>query len=345
MLDICGFEKDTAGYYRANWLPDGPAYVKLAPSDWTAPVPVGTPIVLRAFTGAAAVEAFVNGVSLGRVQVAAFEEARWPAVPFQVSAAARWGWGCATRGASRAPASLASTLATPRLSYSQPVSFVFPPTPSSTQPGNITAVAYSAAGSVVATTTVATTGAPAALRVTLVDVGPPTYAADGSDVAIFSVEVVDAGGALVPSARVPLTFAVSSGPGVIYGVGNGDPADHTPDKVGMPDLPYGGVWARASWMGLARAIVQGQAGKPGQVSAGGSACGEEGGGASRLYMRCGACSPSGSAAPAPPRARGERDLPLVHPTDLSPLLLASPQITLTVTSPGLTSGSASFVTQ
>jgi hypothetical protein len=40
------------------------------------------------------------------------------------------------------------------------------------------------------------------------------------------------------------------------GVGNGDPADHTPDKVGYPDLPYGGVWTRAAFNGLARAVVQ-----------------------------------------------------------------------------------------
>lgn len=215
VLDLAGFEKDTAGYYRAQWLPSGATYVKLAPSDWTAPVPVGAPIVLRAFTGAAAVEAFVNGVSLGKLAVAAFQEARWPAVPFA--------------------------------------------------PGNISAVAYDASGAVVATTTVATTGAPAALRVSLVEVGPATYAADGQDVAIFTVEIIDAAGALVTSARSPLVFTVTSGPGTIYALGNGDPADHTPDKVGMPDLPYGGVWARPAWMGLARAIVQSQAGKPGTV--------------------------------------------------------------------------------
>ena len=89
----------------------------------------------------------------------------------------------------------------------------------------------------------------------LTDVGPATYKADGADVAIFTVEVVDAAGVVVPDACVPLTFT-TSGPGSVYGVGNGDPADHTPDKVGLPDLPYGGVWKRNAFMGLARAIVQ-----------------------------------------------------------------------------------------
>ena len=191
-------------------------------------------MTLRAFTGAAAVEAFVNGVSLGKVAVPPFQEARWSNVKFA--------------------------------------------------PGNISAIAYDASGAVVATSVVATTGPAAALVVTVVSIGPPTYAADGQDVAIFTVQVVDASGAVVPNARHMLTYTVSSGPGTIYALGNGDPADHTPDKVGMPDLPYGGIWARPAWMGYGRAVVQSQAGKPGDV-------------------------------------------------------------TLTVSSPGLTSGSASFTTQ
>ena len=197
------------------------------PKNWNSPVPLGEKLTLRAFTGAAAVEAFVNGVSLGRVAVPPFQTARWSGVPFA--------------------------------------------------PGNISAVAYDAGGNVVATSLVATTGAPAAVRVTLVQVGAPTYAADGADVAIFTAEVVDAAGAVVPDACPLLTYTVAAGPGVIYALGNGDPADHTPDKVGMPDLPYGGVWARPAWMGYGRAVVQTVAGKPGpvtlQVSAPGLASG------------------------------------------------------------------------
>ena len=216
MLDLAGFEKDTAAYYRANWLPSGPTFVKIVPNDWNAPVPVGTPITLRAFTGAAAVEAFVNGVSLGKVAVPPFQEARWGNVKFA--------------------------------------------------PGNITAVAYDASGAVVATSVVATTGPAAALVVTIVSVGLPTYAADGQDVAIFTVAVVDASGAVVPNACPMLTYTITAGPGSIYALGNGDPADHTPDKVGNPDLPYGGVWARPAWMGFGRAVVQTQAGKPGEIT-------------------------------------------------------------------------------
>lgn len=177
ILDMVGLEKDSAGYYRAWWLPTGATYLKLVPTDWNAPVPVGTPITLRAYTGAAAVEAFVNGVSQGRKTVAPNSVTTWPAVPFA--------------------------------------------------PGKISATAYDASGNVVATSTVATTGAPAALQVTVVAIGSPVYAADGQDVALFNVAVVDAAGNVVPNALNMLNFSVS-GPGTIYGLGNGDPADHTP---------------------------------------------------------------------------------------------------------------------
>lgn len=134
------------------------------------------------------------------------------------------------------------------------------------QPGNITAIAYDASGTVVATSVVATTGPAAALVVSPVAVGPATYAADGQDVALFTVTVVDSSGAVVPDARHMLTYTITSGPGTLYALGNGDPADHTPDKVGHPDLPYGGIWARPAWMGYGRAVVQTMQGKPGVIT-------------------------------------------------------------------------------
>ena len=180
-------------------------------------MPAGETVTVRAFTGAAYAEAFVNGVSLGKKAVAYGQIASWGGVPFV--------------------------------------------------PGNLTAVAYDANTNSVAPSVVATTGAPAAVRVTLTAAGEsPTYAADGADVALFEVAVVDAAGAVVPNANNLLTYTIASGPGTIIGLANGDPADHTPDKVGNPDLPYGGVWARPAWMGFARAVVQTQAGKPGEIT-------------------------------------------------------------------------------
>ncbi len=216
VLDLAGFEKDTASYYRSQWLASSPTYLQIVPKNWNSPVPVGQKLTLRAFTGAASVEAFVNGASLGKVAMQPYGIARWEGVAFL--------------------------------------------------PGNITAVAYDATGAIVATSVVATTGPAAAIVVAPVAVGPAAYAADGQDVALFTVTVVDAAGAVVPDARHLLTYAIASGPGTIYALGNGDPADHTPDKVGNPDLPYGGVWARPAWMGYGRAVVQTQAGKPGAIT-------------------------------------------------------------------------------
>ena len=215
VLDLAGFEKDTAGYYRAWWLPTGPRYLKLVPGDWNAPVAVGAGITLRAFTAAASVEAFVNGQPLGKQDVPQFGIVRW--------------------------------------------STTF-------HPGNISATAYDASGAVVARAVVATTGPPATIVVSEVAVGSATYAADGQDVALFTISIVDASGAVVPNANNLLTYTITLGPGTIYALGNGDPADHTPDKVGNPALPYGGVWARKAWMGLGRAVVQTQRGTPGAVT-------------------------------------------------------------------------------
>lgn len=59
--------------------------------------------------------------------------------------------------------------------------------------------------------------------------------------------------------------------------GNGNPNDHTPDKVGQPDLPYGGVWARAAYMGLARVLVRSQQNAPGSITLTASAPGLQSG--------------------------------------------------------------------
>jgi beta-galactosidase len=215
VYDIAGFEKDRGGYYRSWWLSSGASFVRVSPRDWTAPVAVGAPVQVAVFTGAAAAEVFLNGVSVG---------GRKPVPPF----------GFADFGA---------------------VKFA---------PGNLTAVAYTAAGAVVGFDSVVTVGAAVALRLSLEDDNGRPYVADGQDVALVRCAVVDAAGQVVPGASNAVTFTVD-GPGAVYGVGNGDPANHTPDKVGLKALPYGGVWVLPAYMGLARAIVATVAGQPGQV--------------------------------------------------------------------------------
>ncbi len=69
--------------------------------------------------------------------------------------------------------------------------------------------------------------------------------ADGEDVAMFSLEVLDAQGRVVPIADNEVSFTVS-GNGRLIGVGNGDPTDHESDKG----------TSRKAFSGLCMGIVQ-----------------------------------------------------------------------------------------
>lgn len=102
----------------------------------------------------------------------------------------------------------------------------------------------------------------ARVRLSLEDNNGRPYAAHGQDVALVRCAVIDSKGHVVPGASNHVTFTVS-GSAEVYGVGNGDPANLTPDKIGKKDLPYGGVWIIPTFMGLVRAIVEMQAGVPG----------------------------------------------------------------------------------
>ena len=79
-------------------------------------------------------------------------------------------------------------------------------------------------------------------------------AADGEDVSVVEVRVVDAKGRIVPVADDEIAFAVT-GSGKLIGVGNGDPSSHEPDVylstgTNAPD------WQRSLFSGLAQIIVQ-----------------------------------------------------------------------------------------
>ena len=90
-------------------------------------------------------------------------------------------------------------------------------------------------------------------------------AADGQDLAVINVMVVDAQGRPVPMADNMVSFAVS-GPGNVIGVGNGDPSCHEPDKA----------WQRNAFHGLCMAIVQGKRGEAGAATVTVASAGLEG---------------------------------------------------------------------
>ena len=79
--------------------------------------------------------------------------------------------------------------------------------------------------------------------------------ADGRDVAVINVSIVDAQGRPVPTADNKISFALS-GPAAVIGVGNGDPSCHEPDHA----------TERSAFNGLCMAIVQARRGESGNLS-------------------------------------------------------------------------------
>lgn len=78
-------------------------------------------------------------------------------------------------------------------------------------------------------------------------------AADGHDLAVVEVQIVDAAGRLVPMADSEVTFRLA-GRGRIIGVGNGDPSSHEAGKAEF----------RRAFNGLCMAIVQSTR-EPGEI--------------------------------------------------------------------------------
>jgi len=98
------------------------------------------------------------------------------------------------------------------------------------------------AGKVVLTERRETTSTPAAIRLTADRV---VIDADGEDISLLTVEILDREGRPVPTADTPITFKVT-GAGRLIGVGNGDPNCQESDKESR----------RSLFNGLAQVIVQ-----------------------------------------------------------------------------------------
>jgi len=87
------------------------------------------------------------------------------------------------------------------------------------EPGTIEAVGYDAQGRRVCTDRHVTAGAPAALKLT--KIGPETLRADGADLALFQVEVVDAAGRRCPTALNTVDFDLSGPAQWLGGIAQG----------------------------------------------------------------------------------------------------------------------------
>ena len=109
------------------------------------------------------------------------------------------------------------------------------------QPGYVEAHAYRD-GKVIGTHRIETTGKPKEI---VLETEHSTIWANGEDIAVVNISIVDQKGRLVPTACNFLEFEISENARII-GVGNGDPSCHEPDKA----------TSRSAFNGLCQVIVQ-----------------------------------------------------------------------------------------
>jgi beta-galactosidase len=117
--------------------------------------------------------------------------------------------------------------------------------------GTLSAKGYDAGGRLIAQTSEETTGAPASVAL---EPDRTILTADGQDISLITVKIMDAHGRTVPGANNVVTFKVT-GAGHLIGLGNGNPACHESDKGTQ----------RSAFKGLCLAIVQ-SARAPGAIS-------------------------------------------------------------------------------
>lgn len=109
------------------------------------------------------------------------------------------------------------------------------------EPGTLAAIGYDAQGNQVAASMLRTAGLPAALRLTL-HTGPGGLRADGADMALVDVEVVDEAGNRCPTALNPVRFTLSGAAEWRGGIAQGSaapvPINTTPnDNKGLSTTP------------------------------------------------------------------------------------------------------------
>jgi len=112
------------------------------------------------------------------------------------------------------------------------------------EPGKLEAVAYKRGKKL--TSSIETTWTPAEVVITPYKT---TLLADGQDIAVINVSIIDREGREVPTADNLVKFYIS-GDAKIIGVGNGDPSSHESDKCAE------GLWQRSAFNGKCQVIVQ-----------------------------------------------------------------------------------------
>ena len=130
-------------------------------------------------------------------------------------------------------------------------------------PGELEAIAYGGSGERLTRTVVLTTDDAVAIRATIDWPLREELHADGDDVALVRLSIVDVDGRHVVSGEGPAVEVEVSveGPARIIGVGNGDPSSHEADLPINPRLAR-----RTAWNGLVRVILQAVEGHGGEIT-------------------------------------------------------------------------------
>ncbi|MDR3653418.1 MAG: glycoside hydrolase family 2 TIM barrel-domain containing protein [Paludibacter sp.] len=190
VIDMAGFPKDGYYFYQSQWTKD--PMIHLLP-HWNWKGKEGKIIPVIAYSNCDAVELFVNGKSYGE------QKLEFP----------RPGNSGSWNTYDKPPVN--GTTADLHLTWNIPY-----------EPGTLKAVGKRN-GEIVYTTTVATAGAPAALRVSA---DKKSINSDGEDIVHIKVEIVDVNGTVVPDANNEIRFEVK-GEGKLIGVENGNQRDLT----------------------------------------------------------------------------------------------------------------------
>jgi len=210
---VDGFPKDVVAYHKSWWLEyplgncNNNASIYVSPTDWTAPVDIGQNVIVSVISCAPAMRLFVDGKEV-------------------------------SQGVTSIP--LFGVVTYRNVQFNGGAS------------ANLTAIAFDSTGTKeLSRVTILPSSAPSHLRMWVEDNyccgrSGLVIAADGQDVALLGVELVDSNGQRVTSADTDISMTVTSGDGIILGTVNGFPSDHVPAK--SPN--------RSLWKGLLRVIVQ-----------------------------------------------------------------------------------------
>ena len=217
IMDECGFPKDTYYYYLSWWGNKPVAHIL---PHWNWPGDEGKIKDVWVHSNADRVELFLNGASLGAKDMPRLGHLQW-SVPYAPGKLEAKGYK--------------DVAATP------PYAVLTSGGRSAIQTRNY---------KLIVSDVVETTGKAAQIRL---KPDRKTMTANGEEVIMVEVELLDEKGRVVPDANNEVSFEVT-GAGQIGGVGNGDPSSHEPDKANT----------RHAFHGLCMAVVQ-AAEQPGSV--------------------------------------------------------------------------------